>query len=102
MVTAITAIQDYPHQDFAPLIVFIISIEVYSDILTGGYAVTTIIYSYIFCIYRYYNNILLVTLYDCKSPIANGLTMPISRFLAVYSIGKSIYLIDKIAIQSIQ
>ena len=38
--------------------------EVYSDILTGGYAVTTTIYSYIFCIYRYYNNILLVTLYD--------------------------------------
>ena len=61
---AISAVQDYPHQDFAPLIVFIIFIEVYSDILTGGYAVTTTIYSYIFCIYRYYNNILLVTLYD--------------------------------------
>ena len=73
--TAISAIQDYP-QDFAPLIVFIISIEVYSDILTGGYAVTTIIYSYIFCIYRYYNNILLVTLYDWKSPIGNGITKP--------------------------
>ena len=51
--TVITAVQDYPHQDFAPLIVFIVSIEVYSDILTGGYAITTIIYSYIFCIYRY-------------------------------------------------
>ena len=43
----IAAIQDYPHHDFAPLIVFIVSIEVYSDILTGGYAITTIIYSYI-------------------------------------------------------
>ena len=74
--TAISAIQDYPHQDFAPLIVFIIFIEVYSDILTGGYAVTTTIYSYIFCIYRYYNNILLVTLYDWKSPIGNGITKP--------------------------
>ena len=73
---AIADKQDYPHQDFAQLIVFIISIEVYSDILTGGYAVTTTIYSYIFCIYRYYNNILLVTLYDWKSPIGNGITKP--------------------------
>ena len=49
--TAISAIQDYPpHQDFAPLIVFIVSIEVYSDILTGGYAVTTI-YTVIFSVY---------------------------------------------------
>ena len=48
-------------QDFAQLIFFIVSNEVYSDILTGGYAVTAIIYSYIFCIYRYYNNMLLVS-----------------------------------------
>ena len=47
---AISAIQDYPHQDFAPLIVFIVFIEVYSDILTGGYAITTIIYS-LFSVY---------------------------------------------------
>ena len=73
--TIIADKQDYP-QDFAPPIVFIVSIEVFSDILTGGYAVTTTIYSYIFCIYRYYNNILLVTLYDWKSPIGNGITKP--------------------------
>ena len=48
--TAIADKQDYPHQDFAPLIVFIVSIEVYSDILTGGYAVTTI-YTVIFSVY---------------------------------------------------
>ena len=38
-------------QDFAPKIVFIISIEVYSDILTGGYAITTTIYTVIFSVY---------------------------------------------------
>lgn len=38
----ITAVQDYPKICITNS--FIISIEVYSDILTGGYAVTTVIY----------------------------------------------------------